>query len=125
MDREKFKMLFKNCKKGGCQTYNNNDAIDIIKRSIKYDGNTKKKIIAIEEMAELQKELTKELRSESPFDFYGMLEEISDVYICLKALQLIFDISDADINDGIDIKLNRLAINNAGNFIKEVEGTHE
>lgn len=125
MDREKFEMLFKNCKKGGGQTYNNNDAIDIIKRSIKYDGNTKKKIIAIEEMAELQKELTKELRSESPFDFYGMLEEISDVYICLKALQLIFDISDADINDGIDIKLNRLAINNAGNFIKEVEGTHE
>lgn len=76
-------------------------------------------------MAELQKELTKELRGESPFDFYGMLEEISDVYICLKALQLIFDISDADINDGIDIKLNRLAIHNAGNFIKEVEGTHE
>lgn len=125
MDREKFKMLFKNCKKGGCQTYDNYDAIDIIKKSIKYDGNTKKKIIAIEEMAELQKELTKELRSESPFDFYGMLEEISDVYICLKALQLIFDISDADISDGIDIKLNRLAIHNAGNFIKEVEGTHE
>lgn len=43
MDREKFEMLFKNCKKGGGQTYNNNDAIDIIKRSIKYDGNTKKK----------------------------------------------------------------------------------
>lgn len=125
MDREKFKMLFKNCKKGGCQTYDNYDAIDIIKKSIKYDGNTKKQIIAIEEMAELQKELTKELRSESPFDFYGMLEEISDVYICLKALQLIFDISDADISDGIDIKLNRLAIHNAGNFIKEVEGTHE
>lgn len=125
MDREKFKMLFKNCKKGGCQTYDNYDAIDIIKKSIKYDGNTKKTIIAIEEMAELQKELTKELRSESPFDFYGMLEEISDVYICLKALQLIFDISDADISDGIDIKLNRLAIHNAGNFIKEVEGTHE
>lgn len=125
MDREKFKLLFKNCKKGGCQTYDNYDAIDIIKKSIKYDGNTKKKIIAIEEMAELQKELTKELRSESPFDFYGMLEEISDVYICLKALQLIFDISDADISDGIDIKLNRLAIHNAGNFIKEVEGTHE
>ena len=123
MDREKFEMLFKNCKKGGYQTYNNDDAIDIIKRSIKYDGNTKKKIIAIEEMAELQKELTKELRGESPFDFYGMLEEISDVYICLKALQLIFDISDADISDGIDIKLNRLAIHNAGNFIKEVEGT--
>lgn len=125
MDREKFKMLFKNCKKGGCQTYDNYDAIDIIKKSIKYDGNTKKQIIAIEEMAELQKELTKELRSESPFDFYGMLEEISDVYICLKALQLIFDISDADISDGIDIKLNRMAIHNAGNFIKEVEGTHE
>lgn len=125
MDREKFKMLFKNCKKGECQTYDNYDAIDIIKKSIKYDGNTKKQIIAIEEMAELQKELTKELRGESPFDFYGMLEEISDVYICLKALQLIFDISDADISDGIDIKLNRMAIHNAGNFIKEVEGTHE
>lgn len=121
MDREKFEMFFKRCIKEKCQTYNNDEAVDIIKTSIKYDGYAKKKIIAIEEMAELQKEITKDLREETPFDFYGILEEMSDVYICLKALQIIYAISDEDINNGIDIKLNRLAINNAGNFIKEVE----
>lgn len=121
MDREKFENFFKRCKKGQFQNYNTDEAIDMIKASIKYDGHNKKQVIAIEEMAELQKEITKNLRCESPFDFYGVLEEISDVYICLKTLQIIYGISDEDINDGIDIKLNRLAIRNAENFIRESE----
>ena len=123
MDREKFENFFKRCKKEKCQNYNTDEAIDIIKTSVKYDGYNKKQVIAIEEMAELQKEITKELRGESPFDFYGLLEEMSDVYICLKTLQIIYGISDEDINDGIDIKLNRLAIRNAENFIIESEET--
>lgn len=121
MDRKKFEKLFNldTSKDPNMKTsYNSKEVDDIIKTSLMRDGFDMKKIISIEELSELQKELTKSLRNNELFDFYGMLEEIADVYICLRNLQFIFDYSDLDINRAIDIKLWRLAHEDPEDFVK-------
>lgn len=57
---------------------------------IAYNGIDKQIIIVIEELSELQKQLTKHLRGEGDSDH--LLEEIADVSICLSMLFSIFDI---------------------------------
>lgn len=53
-------------------------------------------------------------RGEKGFDIWishqlGLLEEIADVYICLRYLRHIFHISDALVEDAIGVKLRREA----------------
>ena len=64
--------------------------IAILEGAIKKFGYREQVIVAIEEMAELQKELTKWLRSKGKTA--GLLEEMADVSIMLNQLQLIFGI---------------------------------
>lgn len=70
--------------------------------------------IAMEEMSELQKELSKYLRGEG--DRIGILEELADVYIMLGSLVDIFerdkdiDITREDIKKAAYIKLDRLTL---------------
>ena len=66
----------------------------IIKQSINWDGATLKYIVAVEELSELQKEITKQLRDES--EYMNFLEELADVYICLEYLKAINKV-DEDI----------------------------
>lgn len=74
----------------------------ILEGAIKKWGYQHQVIVAIEEMAELQKELTKWLRSKG--SAAGLLEEMADVSIMLNQLQLIFgDPTDQEI-----AKLERL-----------------
>lgn len=69
----------------------------------------------MEECAELIQEISKTMRrGEKGFDIWishqlGLLEEIADVYICLRYLRHIFHISDALVEDAIDVKLRREA----------------
>lgn len=71
---------------------------DILERAVINFGFTPQIIVAIEEMAELQKALTKHLRNEGDFYIEGkrkahispILEEMADVYIMLNQLSLIF-----------------------------------
>ena len=55
----------------------------------------KQKHIAIEEMAELTKEVIKDLRGKG--DRSKIIEELADVLIGIESLQLIYDITDKEI----------------------------
>ena len=59
-------------------------------------------ILCIEELSELQKELTKTLRNKADHD--GIKEEIADVMLCLLSLMQMFDISKDDIRAIMSLK---------------------
>lgn len=77
----------------------------IIRRSLaKYPWKLKC-TIAMEEFAELQQQVSKQIRGYG--DRLGLLEEMADAYICLNFLQSIFDVKDEDLQKAIDVKLSR------------------
>lgn len=59
----------------------------------------------MEEFAELQQQISKQIRGYE--DRVGLLEEMSDAYICLEFLKSIFDITESDVKRAIDVKLLR------------------
>ena len=63
-------------------------------------------IVAIEELAELQKELTKTLRGHQ--NTQHILEEIVDVGIMLEQLKILFAFQEEDINIQKELKLKRV-----------------
>lgn len=63
-------------------------------------------VVAIEELSELQKELTKSLRM--AFNRDHMVEEMADVLIMLYQMIYYFGLSDKEIKNAIDYKLKRL-----------------
>lgn len=63
-------------------------------------------IVAIEELAELQKELTKTLRGKS--NISNLLEEVADVEIMLEQIKLLFGFKEEDINIKKEQKLKRV-----------------
>lgn len=73
--------------------------IAILEGAIKKFGVRPQVIVAIEEMTELQKELTKWLRGKCNPD--GLLEEMADVSIMLNQLELIF-------GDPVEMKIAKL-----------------
>lgn len=82
----------------------------IYKKLIYKYGNIFQVIVAIEELSELQKELTKFLRDslalrERSFD--SISEEMADVEIILEELKLIFDNEDS-VKSFKKIKLERI-----------------
>lgn len=77
----------------------------IIKQSINWDGATLKYIVAVEELSELQKEITKQLRDES--EYMNFLEELADVYICLEYLKAINKVDEDILDKAISVKLER------------------
>lgn len=62
-------------------------------------------IIIMEELAELQQELSKALRGKG--DRMSLIEELADTYLSVKYVQEIFDISDETLARGVNVKLNR------------------
>lgn len=77
----------------------------IIRNSIKKYPWKLKCTIAMEEFAELQQQVSKQIRGYS--DHIGLLEEIADAYICLNFLESIFDVRPEDVQKAIDVKLQR------------------
>lgn len=67
-------------------------------------------VIIMEELAELQKELSKALRGKG--DRMNLIEELGDVYLCVKYIQEIFDISDETLAKAVNVKLSRQNIRN-------------
>lgn len=77
----------------------------IIRRSLnKYHWKVKC-TVAMEEFAELQQQVSKQIRGYG--DRLGLLEEMADAYICLNFLESIFDITQEDLQKAIDVKLER------------------
>lgn len=63
-------------------------------------------IICMEELSELQKEISKTLRGKT--DIYALLEEIADVEIGLEYIKMLFGFDDSVVNKAINVKINRL-----------------
>jgi hypothetical protein len=61
--------------------------------------------IAMEEFAELQQQISKQIRGYD--DRIGLLEEMADAYIGLEFLKSIFNISEEDMQKAVDVKLER------------------
>lgn len=87
---------------------------DSQKIAIEMYGKEHQTMIAIEEMSELTKEISKEYRGEENID--KITEEIADVYICLEQLQMIYEIEDEDLDEMIQKKMER----NYDRMIKEL-----
>lgn len=77
----------------------------IIRNSIKKYPWKLKCTVAMEEFAELQQQVSKQIRGYG--DKLGLLEEIADAYICLSFLESIFDVKSEDLQKAIDVKLQR------------------
>lgn len=82
----------------------------IIRKSIQKYPWKLKCTVAMEEFAELQQQVSKQIRGYG--DKLGLLEEIADAYICLRFLESIFDIKSDDLQKAIDVKLQRERANN-------------
>lgn len=65
------------------------------------------KIICIEELSELQKEITKDLRGDG--NYYSILEEAADVQIVLYYIQRMFGVSDEELERAVAVKVTRLS----------------
>ena len=79
---------------------------EVLQKAINEYGTTVQTVVAIEEMAELQKELTKSIRGVERFD--GLIEEIADVYIMLEQVRMMYALDENIIQPAIDAKLARL-----------------
>lgn len=78
-----------------------------LRRHAMQNGTLLTSIISIEECSELQKELTKFLRTDSEGDKTHLTEEMADVYICILMLQSTYGISNEDFEMMFRKKLDR------------------
>ncbi len=85
--------------------YSKEQRTKIISNSIKSCNWKTKCTIAMEEFAELQQEVSKQIRGYN--DRFGLLEEMADAYICMEFLKSIFHINNDDVIRAIDVKLKR------------------
>ncbi|MEW6044991.1 MAG: hypothetical protein AB1609_00680 [Bacillota bacterium] len=81
------------------------DDITICKAALEQWGIVGQVVMVFEEMAELQKELTKYLRGQRHFS--RIAEEIADVEIMLLQMMILFDCAD-QVAEKRDQKLTRL-----------------
>ena len=100
MDREEFKKKFNNG-----SVASKIEAKMAIGDILKNETQKTNCIICMEELAELQQEISKQLRNKG--DRYGLLEELADVYICLEMLKKMFNYSSDEIIRAVEIKLDR------------------
>ncbi len=78
----------------------------ILEMTIRKHGKIIQTYVAIEEMSELIKELSKDMRGEN--NYTALLEEMADVYIVLEQIQMMHDISDKELDEMLIKKMKRL-----------------
>ena len=83
---------------------------DLYERNIQYHGIEQETTIAMEECSELIKAISKCKRYGGFIDNHrdNLIEEIADVLIIINELQLIYDISDNDIENIKKYKIDRM-----------------
>lgn len=86
-------------------TFTDAERNEIVKTVVEHRGIETTGIICMEEMAELQQQISKYLRGCG--DRVCLLEEMADVYICLKYIGKVFEIHPDQILKAIDVKLLR------------------
>ena len=90
------------------------------KRTCAVHSEEIKLIVAIEELAELQKALTKRLRGEGNVD--DIVEEIADVYLMLEAVKYNLNISEEDIAEVMSYKMERQSERDIQKIVDETTG---
>ena len=83
------------------------EKMTILEKTIETYGADLQKQVAIEEMAELTKEICKDFRGKG--NRKHILEEIADVKIMLSQLLIMYDIKIWELNDVMASKLARLS----------------
>lgn len=68
-------------------------------------GGRTQEVIWIEELGELQHEITKSLRGNLRKEH--LIEELADVLICIEQLRIKYNISDDELQEWIDYKYKR------------------
>lgn len=63
-------------------------------------------IITMEELSELQKEISKMIRGTG--NRYDLIQEIADVQVGIEWLKILFKIDDEDITKAINVKLDQM-----------------
>ncbi len=81
---------------------------DKLIRVIKTYGVQAQITVLFEEMAELQKELCKQRRKQGNIE--QITEELADVLIMLKQLQVILNLPDERVQEIINYKMERLSV---------------
>ena len=79
--------------------------LEIYKRLREQNGDSAQLVVAIEELSELTKEITKCLRNKGNIDL--LAEEVADVEIMVEQVKLIFNVQDK-VEAARQIKLQRL-----------------
>ncbi len=78
----------------------------INQKAITKYGSEAQSVVAMEECAELIKEISKAYRGKLNKD--GMSEEIADVLICIEQLKMMYNIADEDVKRYKREKMQRL-----------------
>lgn len=79
---------------------------NILKTTLLENGIEKQSIIAMEELSELQKAISKAARGK--LDKENMAEEIADVYIIIMQMEMFYNISVDDVEKWLTVKIDRL-----------------
>ncbi|QIB26077.1 hypothetical protein [Caloranaerobacter azorensis] len=79
----------------------------ILSLAIRVFGQQKQRIVAIEELSELQKALCKFERNQTNENINSIAEEIADVEIMLEQMKLLYDIEEL-VRNNKQHKLERL-----------------
>lgn len=82
------------------------DTIPVLKKAICKYGKQAQLDVAVEEMAELTKEIIKSKRGAS--NYHQIVEELADVYIMMTQIKLIYGIYDEELINAMDLKIARL-----------------
>lgn len=82
------------------------DPIPVLKKAICKYGKQAQLDVAVEEMAELTKEIIKSKRGAS--NYHQIVEELADVYIMMTQVKLIYGIYDEELINAMDLKIARL-----------------
>lgn len=78
----------------------------VIQEAIKRFGEDKQKVVAMEEMSELIKAISKDIRGQG--DRNNLIEEIADVYIMLEQLKEMYGFTNRELRLNINTKVERL-----------------
>lgn len=85
---------------------NHKEVIDTYKQAIKTYGKKAQKLMAIEEMSELTKEICKDFRG--MLDREHLIEEMADVLVTIDQLILMYEIDDVTVFNACCKKIERL-----------------
>ena len=82
------------------------EIVNTYKQAISTYGEKAQKLVAIEEMSELTKEICKDFRGQ--LNRKHLIEEMADVLITWSQLSLMYDISEKEICQMLERKIERL-----------------